>query len=154
MISHGYDPVRAKTAPEILAAIDAQIEGRVRFYATQTIGAISFRLDELDREWDIERILASNASAVALTGLTLGVTVNKKWLWLTGGVLAFLFQHSLQGWCVPLSLLRRRGVRTRSEIDREKFALKALRGDFENIPLKAENNPLARAHNAMLAVNV
>ncbi|MEO7297474.1 MAG: hypothetical protein ABI042_02720 [Verrucomicrobiota bacterium] len=154
MISHGYDPVRAKTAPEILAAIDAQIEGRVRFYATQTKGAISFRLDELDREWDIERILASNASAVALTGLTLGVTVNKKWLWLTGGVLAFLFQHSLQGWCLPLSLLRRRGVRTRSEIDREKFALKALRGDFENIPLKAENNPLARAHNAMLAVNV
>lgn len=154
MISNSYDRVREKTPAEILAVIDAQIEGRVRFYASQTKGAISVRLEELDNEWDIERILASNASALALTGLTLGAMVNKKWLWLTGGVLAFLLQHSLQGWCHPLSLLRQRGVRTRGEIDREKFALKALRGDFENIPLKADNNPLARAHNALLAVNV
>lgn len=34
-----------------------------------------------------------------------------------------LLQHGLQGWCPPLPVLRRLGVRTRGEIDREKYAL-------------------------------
>ena len=147
------DRVRAHTAPEILERIDREIEDRIQFYATQSTGAISFRIEELEREWDIERVIETNASALALTGLTLGVTVNKKWLWLTGGVLAFLFQHAVQGWCPPIPVLRSAGVRTRGEIDLEKFALKALRGDFANVPTKAENNPMSRAHNALLAVN-
>ena len=153
MSMNELDRVRAHTAMEVLEKIDQRIEENIQSYATQSKGAISARIDELDREWDIERLLETNASALAFTGLTLGITVNKKWFLLTGGVLAFLFQHAVQGWCPPIPLLRRAGVRTRSEIDREKFALKALRGDFENIPIKAENNPLARAHNALLAVN-
>jgi hypothetical protein len=154
MIANINDRVRENTEPDILDNIDREIESRIQFYATQSKGAISARIEELEREWDIERIIETNASALALTGLTLGVTVNKKWLWLTGGVLAFLFQHAIQGWCPPIPLLRRAGVRTREEIDLEKFALKALRGDFENIPIKAENNPMARAHNVLLAVSV
>jgi hypothetical protein len=154
MIANINDRVRENTAPEILENIDHETELRIQFYATQSKGAISARIEELEREWDIERIIEANASALALTGLTLGVTVNKKWLWLTGGVLVFLFQHAIQGWCPPIPALRRAGVRTREEIDLEKFALKALRGDFENIPIKAENNPMARAHNVLLAVSV
>lgn len=149
-----FDRVRAHTAPEILDQIDQQIENQIQFYATQSKGTISARIDELEHEWDIERLLETNASALAFSGLILGVTVNKKWLLLTGGVLAFLFQHAVQGWCPPIPLLRRAGVRTRSEIDREKFALKALRGDFENVPAKAENNSMARAHDVLLAVNI
>jgi hypothetical protein len=152
-LSNEADRVRAHTAPELLAQIDERIEAQIQFYATQSKGAISMRIEELEREWDIERLLQTNASALAFTGLVLGTTVNKKWLLLTGGVLAFLFQHAIQGWCPPIPLLRRLGVRTRGEIDREKFALKALRGDFENIPVKAENNPMARAHDVLLAVN-
>jgi hypothetical protein len=30
-------------------------------------------------------------------------------------------------------MFRKWGIRTRSEIDREKYALKALKGDFKNI---------------------
>ncbi len=149
-----FDRVRAHTAPEILEEIDHQIETRIQFYATQSKGMISARLAELENEWDIERLLETNASALALTGLTLGLTVNRKWFWLTGGVLVFLLQHAVQGWSPPIPLLRRAGVRTRGEIDIEKFALKALRGDFENIPIRTENNPMSRAHNALLAVSV
>jgi hypothetical protein len=47
----------------------------------------------------------------------------------------FLLKHAVSGWCPPVPLLRRLGVRTRSELDREKFALKALRGDFKNLNL-------------------
>lgn len=45
--------------------------------------------------------------------------------------MAFLLLHGTKGWCPPLPLFRSYGVRTRSEIEREKYALKYLRGDFE-----------------------
>ncbi len=35
------------------------------------------------------------------------------------------------GWCPPVPILRRGGLRTRTEINQEKYALKALRGDFQ-----------------------
>lgn len=148
------DRVRLHTAPDILAEIDRQIEERIRFYATQGRGMLSLRIEELDREWDIERWLETHASSLALGGLLLGIMHSKKWLWLTGGVLGFLLQHALQGWSPPVPLLRRAGIRTRSEIDREKFALKALRGDFETIPTQAPNNQLSRASDVLRAVSV
>jgi hypothetical protein len=146
------DRVRAHTAPEILRVIDREIEKSIRYYATQPRHVISERIAELEREWDIERWLQTNASAIAGTSLLLGLGVNKKWFFLTGGVLAFLFQHAVQGWCPPVPVLRRIGIRTRSEIDCEKYALKALRGDFDNVPRPSENNEFIRANNAFHAV--
>jgi hypothetical protein len=124
------DRVRANTSEEINRRIDREIDARVREYAKKSSEEITRRIGELDREWDIERILETNASALAFTGLLLGVTQNRKWLILPGLVLPFLFQHAVQGWCPPLPILRELGVRTRQEIDREKYALKILRGDF------------------------
>ena len=63
----------------------------------------------------------------------------------------FLFQHATQGWCPPVPLFRKLGVRTRSEIDREKYALKILRGDFHGFapqemkPLPDQVNDLVTA---------
>ena len=59
-------------------------------------------IKEFDREWDMERVLETNASALAFTGLVLGVTHNKKWLIVPGIVLPFFFQHAVQGWCPPV----------------------------------------------------
>lgn len=128
------DRVRRHTAPEQLQEIDLQIENNVRFYSTQSDEAIARRIEELEREWSMERYLEMNASALAFSGVVLGATVNRKWLLLSGAVLGFLFQHAIQGWCPPIGFFRRLGVRTRGEIDREKYALKALRGDFESVP--------------------
>ena len=153
-MTNDNDRVRAHTTPDVLDEIDRQIKTHVEFYSTQSRGAISARIEELEQEWDIERVLEINASSLALTGLVLGATASKKWLWLTGGVLTFLVQHAIQGWCPPLALFRRSGIRTRSEIDCEKYALKALRGDFEKVPVRTENNSTARAHNALLAARV
>ena len=133
------DRVRANTRPEVLERIDHTIEERIRFYSVQPRETISRRIRELDAEWDIERVLEANASSLALTGLALGVLKNRAFLLISGGVLGFLLMHALQGWCPPVPLLRKLGVRTRSEIDREKFGLKTLRGDFESIhPLTEE----------------
>jgi hypothetical protein len=127
------DRVRANTAEEINRQIDRDIEIRVREYSHRTESEIARRINELEREGDIERLLETNASLLAFTGLVLGITRNRKWLIVPGIVLPFLFQHAIQGWCPPVPIFRRLGVRTRDEIDREKYALKALRGDFDEI---------------------
>jgi len=145
------DRVRRHTPDRALRKIDEQIENSVRFHATQRPAAISRRIQELDREWGMERWLETNASALAFTGTLLGLTVNRKWLALPLIVTGFLFQHAVQGWCPPLPILRRMGVRTRSEIDREKFALKALRGDFEDIRSELTAN-IANIRKLMAAV--
>ncbi len=106
---------------------------RISHYATRSTHAVTDRLHELDHEWDIERALECNASALAFSGVVLAATVNKKWLILPGLVTGFLFQHALQGWCPPLPLMRRMGFRTSAEINEERYALKALRGDFDRI---------------------
>lgn len=127
------DRVRANTAHEINREIDREADARVREYAQKSPAEITRRIEELDREWDMERLLETNASALAFAGLALGITHNKKWLIIPGIVLPFLFQHAVQGWCPPVPVFRRFGVRTRAEIDREKYALKVLRGDFEEV---------------------
>ena len=133
------DRVRANTANEINRLIDRRIADSVAYYSAKSKDEIRNRIDELEREWDMERWLETNASALAFTGLLLGVTRSKKWLLLPAIVLPFLFQHAVQGWCPPVPIFRRWGVRTRGEIDREKYALKALRGDFENVGSNPEN---------------
>jgi hypothetical protein len=124
------DRVRAHTATHVNEQIDIKIQRNIERVAARGEPAIARRIAQLDEEWDVERYLEMNASALALTGTLLGIFVNKKFLAIPCIVLPFLFQHAVQGWCPPIPLLRRRGVRTRKEIDAEKYALKALRGDF------------------------
>jgi hypothetical protein len=66
-------------------------------------------------------------------------------------VLPCLLQHATQGWCPPVPFLRSRGVRSRKEIDSEKFAVKALRGDFAAVDI--QDDPTERARAAWRAVN-
>lgn len=128
------DRVRRNTPPEINTRIDAAIDASIRRYSSLNREALSRRIEKLDREWDIERVLETNASTFSLLGLLLSRLHSRRWLLLSTGVAGFLLQHALQGWCPPISVFRRLGIRTRSEIDREKYALKVLRGDFSDLP--------------------
>lgn len=118
--------------------MDAKIEETIRFYATQSPEAISRRLEELDRERDLDQTMALAASGVGLGTLLFSFIGGRKWLLLTATVLGFWLKHSMDGTSPAVPLLRKRGVRTRSEIDREKYALKILRGDFEQMPKRDE----------------
>ncbi|HEY4541261.1 MAG TPA: hypothetical protein VIG66_02680 [Noviherbaspirillum sp.] len=120
------DRVRRSTPVHVNELIDRQTDSNILSYVNSKHAVIERRIRELDAEWDVERVLEANAATLALTGLVLGVTVNRKWLALPGIVLPFLLQHALHGWSPPLPVLRRLGVRTRGEIDREKYELKAL----------------------------
>ena len=71
------DRVRANTATEINAKIDRKIMESVRFYSGMSEDKITQRIHDLEREWDMERLLETNASALAFTGLVLGVIRNR-----------------------------------------------------------------------------
>lgn len=119
----------AENTPEwINRQIRRFTEENIRYYAARPY-EIPRRLRELEAEWDVERILAVNMSTIALTGLALS-RKREEWLILPAAVLLFFMQHALQGWCPPIPLLRRLGFRTSKEIYQEKYALKAIWGDF------------------------
>jgi hypothetical protein len=128
-----HERVRLHTEPQVNENIDEEIALTIADYANAPKSALTQRIEALDREWDIERALQTNASSLALAGVVLGAALDRRWLVLPAGVLTFLLMHATQGWCPPLPLLRRAGVRTRGEIDRERFALKFLRGDFDKV---------------------
>lgn len=130
--------------------IRQQTEQNVARYRNAGPAAIEQRLQKLEAEWDIERTLEANAASASLIGLTLGATVDRRWFFFPAVVAGFLLQHALQGWCPPLPVFRRMGIRTSYEIDEERYALKALRGDF-NASL---SNNLATTPGAVLAAAV
>jgi hypothetical protein len=88
------------------------------------------RLDELRREWDIERALELTAGSLSLTGSVLALTVDRRFAALPLVVTGFLVQHVLQGWCPPLPIFRALGFRTQREIEDEKHTLRMMRGDY------------------------
>jgi hypothetical protein len=139
------DRVREHSAEKFNERIDRATQRRVLRAGGESKPALSRRLEELDQEWDIERVLETNGSALALGGVLLGLLVNKKFFLIPCFVLPFLLQHAIQGWCPPVPMFRSRGVRTRKEIDTEKFAVKALRGDFNGIEPSSDPNQRARA---------
>ncbi|WP_425450405.1 hypothetical protein [Virgifigura deserti] len=104
-------------------------------------------MQALDREWDIECALEANAASLALAGVALGAFLDRRFLILPALVTGFLLQHALQGWCPPLTFFRKCGFRTAAEIDQERYALKALLGDFAALPADADR---ARAVLAVL----
>jgi len=112
---------------------------RVAEYEYADPAAIEERIETLRREWDIERVLEANAASVALVGIALGASVDRRWFALPAIVAGFLLQHAVQGWCPPLPLFRKLGVRTAVEIHEEIVALKALRGDFDLHEVEAHN---------------
>jgi hypothetical protein len=129
------------TSPDVNEQILRHIEESVRYHAARP-GEIAKRLQELDQEWDIERAIEANASVLAFGGVVLAATSDRRWLLLPALVTAFLFQHAIQGWCPPVPVLRRLGFRTSYEIEQERNALKALRGDFAHVK---ESNDEAEA---------
>jgi len=132
--------VHENTDEAINERISRQTACNVSLFAGAGEGQINQRLRELDREWDVERTLETNAASIALLGLGLGTFVNRRFLILPAMVAGFLLQHAIQGWCPPIPILRRLGIRTTKEIDSERYALKVIRGDFAQLP--AENNQL------------
>lgn len=152
MISESETRVERHSDEQSNQRIRRQIEANIIYYA-QRLDQIERRLRELDQEWDIERVIETNASILSLIGVTLGLAWRRfNLLGLVVG--GFLLQHGLSGWCPPVSVLRRLGVRTHREICQERYALKGLRGDFRDLHPEAPLDPAAKTGKAMQAVEI
>jgi hypothetical protein len=99
------DRVPTHTAAHDKVRIKRKTEARIRELASNP-ASIGIRLKELDAEWDIERAIEANASALAFAGVALGYFAHPYWLALPALVTGFLFQHAVQGWCPPVPILR------------------------------------------------
>lgn len=134
MIASTRDRVPLHTSDCVNAEIRRRTEENVARHMAAGAAAIDERLRELDREWDIERMLEANAATACLVGVTLGALKDRRFFLMPAIVAGFLLQHAVQGWCPPMPILRRLGFRTANEIDYERYALKAFRGDFLGNP--------------------
>ncbi|MDC0714684.1 hypothetical protein POL68_39915 [Stigmatella sp. ncwal1] len=145
------DVVRSHAASGVNKRIDERVERCVRYMAQQDRKEISPYLNKLEREWDVGRAAMVVGSVATVVGLWWGRRPGSRWRVLSGVAAGLMLQQGVFGFG-PLAELVRAvgGVRTRREIDLEKFALKALRGDFERIP-KNDGGPLARANAALVA---
>ncbi|NEX62341.1 hypothetical protein [Noviherbaspirillum galbum] len=94
---------------------------------------IDQRLRELEHEWDIERALQFGFAAAGLFGLAFVAGRKPPWHLLAAVVPAVMLEGAVQGWSPAHAWLRRLGLRTAREIGDERFALKAMRGDFAGI---------------------
>jgi hypothetical protein len=136
--------VRDRTSAKRNMEIDEMTFENIRQYAGKSEEEITQRIKELDNEWDVDRVLGIGMSAVALAGVALTRRNRRGWLTLPATALGFFAQHAWQGWCPPVTLLRALKVRTRDEIDQEKHALKALRGDYKHVSSPGEAYIAAR----------
>lgn len=144
MIATTAERVINVTPEHINEQIRAKTRERIAYCAAVGLEAIDRRLAELDKEWDIERAIEANFAGVVLASGVLGLTSNRVWHLFSAVAAGFLLQHALEGWCPPVPVFRRLGFRTLKEIDEERFALKALRGDFDGVDQR-EGAPADRA---------
>lgn len=110
------------------------LEARLACLADAGPQAITDRLGQLDREWSAGRMTKAVIGVLIVVGLALTAFLNPWWLILpaAGGFFLLQYLFSRQSWLG--ATFHEVGFRSSTDIDQEKFALRALRGDFKNLP--------------------
>lgn len=120
-----------RTDPPVNAEIRNQTIRNLNILKTANETDLTERIRNLNSEWDTERVLEVSAATLILISSYLGIKTSRLWFLLTGIVGVFTLMHALQGWCPPLPMIRKWGVRTEDEINTERMVLKLIRGDFK-----------------------
>ncbi len=129
------DRVRDHSAQKVNENIALMTRARAEESVRQGPEAIVRRLTELDHEWDIDRVLMANFAVAGGVAYTLGLARPRRpftrssngFTTLLGVQLGFLLLHATLGWCPPMALWRRLGVRSKAEIEGERvFLMEAL----------------------------
>jgi len=111
------------------------LEQRLACLADAGQQAITERLEEIEREWSAGRATKATIGVIVVVGLAAtALTTNPWWLILptVGGLLLLQYLFTRSSWLG--ATFREMGFRSGADIDEEKFALKALRGDFRHLP--------------------
>lgn len=127
------DRVRDHSAHHINRRIAREMDVTVEHCIRHGREAILERLAQLDREWDIDRLLMANFAVAGGVAYVAGLhryIETPFWrrrrtglLYALGAQLGFLLLHASAGWCPPSVVWRRLGARTKSEIELERSLL-------------------------------
>ncbi|QJW99009.1 hypothetical protein [Frigoriglobus tundricola] len=112
----------------------SDLEKRLARLADAGSLAITDRLRQLDREWSAGRMTKATIGLLIVIGLGLTGLAGPWWLALpaVGGLFLLQYLFSRTSWLG--ATFQEMGFRSGAEIDQEKFALRALRGDFKHLP--------------------
>lgn len=113
--------------------VTEQTRENVARYASLTPQLLDQRLMELSHEWALERIIAGGAAVGIFAGLLLVAIFGVGWIVVPATITAVLLMQAFAGWTPLVPLLRKLGCRRGCEINHERYALKALRGDFQRL---------------------
>lgn len=129
------DRIRDHSAHKVNESIALMTRARAEESVRQGPDSIVRRLAELDHEWDIDRVLMANFAVAGGVAYTLGLRRPRRpfanspngFATLLGVQLGFLLMHATLGWCPPMAVWRRLGVRSKAEIEAERaYLLEAL----------------------------
>jgi hypothetical protein len=110
------------------------LEDRLKRLLDAGPAAIDARLQQLDGEWSVGRITKVIAASFIGVGLLLGLLVNPWWGLLVCVPCLTLLQHLVARTSILSEAIHWAGVRRGSEIEKERLALRVLRGDFNHLP--------------------
>jgi hypothetical protein len=122
-----HDRVREHSSAAVNQRIDRAARGAIVELVSPD--AIRARLAELDREWHLDRALMGVFSVLGtLTAQAAMRSLARRgrrgfWGLLFFTQMGFLAHHAVRGWCPPVVVLRRLGIRTSQEIGAERAAL-------------------------------
>ena len=118
--------------PKPRKEVDRHTARSIRFYSTQPVELLNTRIQELEREIPLETFVYRGGAVLTMISLLIFLfrRRSRSWLILALAVTALQLQYSQQGRNGLTDILRKRGYRSRREIQAETYSLKALRGDF------------------------
>jgi hypothetical protein len=121
----------------------------IQYYSQRPAELVSIRIAELDQEIPLEAFVYRGGAALTIVSLALILFDNKN---RAARIMALIIaalqlQYSFQGRNPFTDMLRRRGYRSRKEIEVEKYSLEALRGDFA--AFTELSDPLERARKCL-----
>jgi hypothetical protein len=120
------------------------VKDSVRFYGSLGQQAVSDRLLALEDEPDQETVATLAIAGSGILALAFGLLGSRLWRLLAWMALPLIFAHARGSLSAPCEFLKTLGLRSRKEIQEEKFALKALRGDFRDLggdPAEGKTDP-------------
>ena len=120
------------------------VRDSVRFYGSLGQPALSERLRALEAEPDLETVATLALAGAGMAGLFFGFLGSRLWRMLCWISLPLLFAHARGKLKAPDNFLRTLGLRSRKEIEEERYALKALRGDFRGV----SEGPIGKQRNS------
>ena len=132
------DLIRERTSDRVNRKLDQQTEGALA-EAADSPDRIRARLDSLDREWHVDRVLMAQCAVLGTISAVLAMR-NLRRRGSPGGAgglfflqMAVLLHHAIRGWSPSLPVFRRLGVRSAREIDAERSALETRLAQLEQL---------------------